>query len=189
MSAPGSTDDTSGPDSVHTEGEGRNMNATHREAGVTLIELMVVVIILGILAAIAYPSYIDHVRKTRRADCEGALIALGEAMERHFTENGNYCGAGSAAAAASSDCTGSNNSGTPTVYASTCPLDGPATGATTYYNLSIENNVTKTTYTVDATPAGDQTNDPCGTLTLDQTGQRGVSGATTGYTASMCWQQ
>ncbi|MFI3186333.1 MAG: prepilin-type N-terminal cleavage/methylation domain-containing protein, partial [Methylococcaceae bacterium] len=55
------------------------------QAGFTLIELMVTVAIVGILAAIAYPSYQDSVRKSRRADASGALLGLANAMERHFT--------------------------------------------------------------------------------------------------------
>lgn len=57
--------------------------------GFTLIELMIAVAVVGILAAIAYPSYQDSVRKSRRADAKSAL--LDAAHERTvFTENNQY---------------------------------------------------------------------------------------------------
>ena len=58
--------------------------------GFTLVELMIAVAIVGILASIAYPSYQDSVRKSRRADAKGALLGFANAMERHFTENNSY---------------------------------------------------------------------------------------------------
>ena len=47
----------------------------HKNKGFTLIELMIVVAIVGIVAAIAYPSYQEQVAKSRRGDCSGALRA------------------------------------------------------------------------------------------------------------------
>jgi type IV pilus assembly protein PilE len=58
----------------------------------TLIELMVTVAIVGILAAIAYPSYQNSVIKSRRADAEGILLGLANALERKFTESNSYAG-------------------------------------------------------------------------------------------------
>ena len=58
--------------------------------GFSLLELMIVVAIVGIIAAFAYPSYLEQVRKTRRADCSGALAGMGNAMERFFTVNSTY---------------------------------------------------------------------------------------------------
>lgn len=61
--------------------------------GFTLIELMIAVAILGILAGIAYPSYQDSVRESRRADAKGALLGFANSMERYYTENNTYVGA------------------------------------------------------------------------------------------------
>ena len=93
--------------------------------GFTLIELMVVVIIIGILSAIAYPSYLDSVRKTRRADAQGALMQLNNAMERVFTQNNTYQpgGANPTFGAAATDIFPSNQ----------IPLDG----STKYYTLAF----------------------------------------------------
>ena len=56
----------------------------------TLMELMIVVAIIGILAGIAYPTYQDSVRKSRRADAEAVLLELAQWMERFYTENNRY---------------------------------------------------------------------------------------------------
>ena len=63
----------------------------HRgNSGFTLIEVMIVVAIIGILAAIAYPSYIDSVRKGKRAEARAAVMNLLQQQERYFTQNNTY---------------------------------------------------------------------------------------------------
>jgi type IV pilus assembly protein PilE len=61
-----------------------------RHAGFTLIELMLVVAVVGILAAIAYPSYQEQVRQTRRAEVASVLLENAQLLERHFTRHGAY---------------------------------------------------------------------------------------------------
>lgn len=133
--------------------------------GFTLIEVMIVVAIVGILAAIAYPSYQEQVRKSRRADCAGELTLLANAMERFFTLNGTYVGA---------SVTGAN-----AIFPAQCPIDG----GTPAYDFGITAQ-TATTFTVQAQPTGPQTGDKCGTLTLTSVGQQGVS---TGLALTECW--
>jgi type IV pilus assembly protein PilE len=145
------------------------------QRGFTLMELLIAVAIVGILAAIAYPSYQRSLQKTRRADCEGALVGLTGAMERHFTVNNSYTGAGPVTGTTAAD------TGAPSIYPTTCPIDG---GTTAYYNLTIT-AATDTTYTVQAAPTGAQANDLCGNLTLTQANVKGVSG--TGATVAQCW--
>jgi type IV pilus assembly protein PilE len=60
------------------------------QQGFTLIELMVVVAIIGILASVAYPSYIDQVRKGNRVEGKAALMRASQSMERFFTARGRY---------------------------------------------------------------------------------------------------
>ncbi|ESS74051.1 general secretion pathway protein H [Methyloglobulus morosus KoM1] len=136
--------------------------------GFTLIELMVAVAIIGILSAIAVPSYMDSVTKSRRKDAEGALEGFANAMERHFTDVNNYCnvgGTGGANTCGDTDTT--NDTGSPPL--SFYPAKSPIDGNQVYYNLTIS-AVTPSTYILLATPTGAQTGN--GALQLDNTGAR-----------------
>lgn len=59
-------------------------------AGFTLVELMIVIVIVSIMAAIAYPSYQDSVRKSRRSEAKIALMEIANLQERFFAENNTY---------------------------------------------------------------------------------------------------
>ena len=73
------------------------MNRLNKIKGMTLIELMIVVVIVGILASIAYPSYRDQMTKTRRSDGQVKLMEIMNAQERYFTNYGSYTASISAA--------------------------------------------------------------------------------------------
>ncbi len=130
--------------------------------GFTLIELLITIVIVGILAAIAYPAYQNSVTQSRRADAQGALTQLNNAMERVFTQNNTYMPLvggvptaptlGSAAGA---------------IFPSQTPLDG----TTKYYNLSIS-SITANTYTLRATPITGTSQAADGNLELDHTGAK-----------------
>jgi type IV pilus assembly protein PilE len=106
----------------------RSSRAMSQEAGFTLIEVMIVVVIAGILAMVAYPSFMDSVRKGRRSEAFTALSQIQQAQERWRGNHAAY--AASVSNAATDDPPGLGLSGTtPTGYY-TLALDGA--GATGY---------------------------------------------------------
>ena len=148
---------------------------TKTQKGFTLVELMIVIAIVGILVAVAYPSYQEHTRKSRRGNCAGELAPLANAMERHFTLNGSYSAPNPTLGNAAGD-----------IFPATCPRDNAGVaGALAFYNFAIT-NVTPSTFTIQASPipGGPQDGDKCGNLTLTQAGLKGNSA---GLPLSDCW--
>lgn len=139
-------------------------------AGFTLIELMIVVAIIGIIAAIAWPSYQESVRQARRADAQTALLELAQFMERDYTKNGRYLTAADVAAA---------NALLP--Y-----NEAPKEGASKTYDLNFSALPNASTYTLRAVPKGLMATDVCGTLTLTNTGAKGQEA---GQTLATCWRR
>lgn len=129
--------------------------------GFTLIELMIVVAIIGIIAAIAYPSYQEQVKSTRRGDAQGALMSFASAMERYYTQNGSYIGADGGTGDINTTLTAPDAS----VFASEAPLDGN----TKFYNLRIY-DLKANSFVLRAVPKGAQSGD--GLLQLSSTGAR-----------------
>lgn len=130
--------------------------------GFTLIELMITVVIVGILAAIAYPAYQNSVTQSRRADAQGALAQLNNAMERVFTQNNTYMPLAGGVPTAPT-----LGSAAGAIFPSQTPLDG----TTKYYNLSIS-VITANTYTLRATPITGTSQAADGNLELDHTGAK-----------------
>lgn len=135
--------------------------------GFTLIELMITVVVVSILAAIAYPSYQSYVLKSRRVDARNALLDLASRQERFYSVNNKY-------SLTASDLGYSN-----------LPYDVPSSGSTSYYQLSIASTDSGKTWTATAAPQGTQTNDVCASFTLDDKGTRANTG--TGQSRSDCW--
>lgn len=134
-------------------------------AGFTLIELMIVVAIIGILSAIAYPSYTAYVKRSNRAQLKTIMLENAQILERFFTEANAYdTNAGGAA---------------PAIYdRSPKPNEGTQT-----YTITIVSNATS--FELTAAPTGSMTGDECGSFTLNQLGQKGLTGNS--HTIAECW--
>ena len=138
------------------------------EQGVTLIELLVAVAIVGILAAIAYPSYQDYVRRANRAEAKTVLVETAQVLERNFTEASRF---------------DQTSSGT-AINSAWLPYQHSPKGGTPKYDISFSAGPSATAFTLQAVPTGTMVGDECGTLTLTSIGIKGVSTAKTD-----CWQR
>lgn len=137
-------------------------------SGFTLIELMIVVAIIGILAAIAYPSYREQVLKSQRAEAQAVLLEAAQFMERFFTVNSRY-----------NLTTAGVDVALPTALAQS-PQEGTAK-----YNIVLS-AVSATGFTLEARPVAGQADAKCGILSIDQAGNKGATG-TDG--AATCWRR
>jgi type IV pilus assembly protein PilE len=142
--------------------------------GFTLIELMIVVAIVGILVRVAYPAYMQSVKKSRRADAKTALLDLAQREERYMATANIYT--------TSAPALGYPNGSTITIAS---PMN-VMTGTAAYYTLQVDvQAATPTAFTAKALRTGSQVADTqCGDYTLTNTGAQSVSG--TGN-ASDCW--
>ncbi|WP_199884964.1 type IV pilin protein [Pseudomonas bohemica] len=127
--------------------------------GFTLIELMITVVIVAILAAIAYPSYTRYVQRGYRSEGIAMLNDAVARMERYYAQNNTYATATTPAAIGITNTTSANNK----------------------YTLSISGTPTAITYTVQVAPINAQTSDSCGTLSITQDGTKSPTDAD-------CWK-
>jgi type IV pilus assembly protein PilE len=134
------------------------MSKKHK--GFTLVELMIVVVIIGIISTIAFPSYQDYVRKARRAEAQAVLLETAQFMERWYTTNNRY------------------NTAVLPAALTTSPKGGVST---IRYDIAIT-AVAQETFTLTAVP---RVADECGNFTLTETGLRGHTGTAP---FAQCWR-
>jgi type IV pilus assembly protein PilE len=127
--------------------------------GFTLIELMITVAIVGVLAAIAYPSYTQSVLRSHRTDARAALMQDAQTLEKCYTMNGNYTGCGTF----------------------------PHNSDNSFYNIPAwtarTGFTTANSYVLTANARGTQTNDNhCAFMAIDDTGAKTATNAD-------CWSR
>jgi type IV pilus assembly protein PilE len=123
----------------------------HNAAGFTLIELMVTVAIVGILAAIAYSSYIKYMVRSNRTAAESYLVDLAQAENQWMADSRTY-----------------------TTTVSDLKLTAPS-AISGKYTVGISATTSPPGYTITATPVPGSSQDGDGNLTIDNTGARGPS--------------
>ncbi|CAN5879932.1 type IV pilin protein [soil metagenome] len=149
------------------------------QSGFTLLEVMITLVIVSIITAIAYPSYVNNVTRARRAEVRGLLSENAQFMERFFTENNSY----------TLDLAGV----APALPVTTSPRT--AVGTSVMYNISIVPPTALTpanpnTFTLQAVPVNTMAADPCVTYTVNSLGQKNNVGTLTGgMTIDTCWSK
>jgi type IV pilus assembly protein PilE len=148
------------------------MRAWSKMRGVTLMELLIVIVIIGILAAIAVPSYRRYLIRSQRSEAKIALMQLQTAEEKYYLQFNAY----------TSNITGAVNSATP-------GLGLLSTTETGKYDVAVAlADATAQGYTATASPrtGGGQTDDAdCANFTITDRGTRNVSGSSGAQT---CWK-
>ena len=147
--------------------------------GFTLIELMITVAIVGILAAVAYPSYLEQVAKGRRTEAKAILLQANQWMERFYAENYRYDQ--NTAGVAVTDAA---------LFAGRFSQSPPSGGAA--YTISLT-NLAAQTYRVRAARAGSMAADACGDFVVTHTGAKGILNFGTRFASenaavAECWK-
>lgn len=142
------------------------------ERGFTLVEILIVVALIGILSAIAFPSYNEYVRKSQRAEVQRVLAEANQYLKRYFGAQDTYEGAELPAGLTQSPTTGT------AVYVIELMEDGAAVDAITEAG----------TYTIRARRTGSMASDRCGNLSIDQNGTKTMSDYETGATMADCFR-
>ena len=126
--------------------------------GFTLIEMLIVVAMVAILAAVAIPNYRDYIKKSRRSEAQSYLLSVAARQQQFLVDTRAYA----------------------TLATLTAALPVPANVSAAYTVTMPDPAGTPPTFTVTATPKTDQASEKCGTLTINQTGTKTAA-------VSGCW--
>jgi type IV pilus assembly protein PilE len=143
-----------------------------RQRGVTLLELMTVVVIIGVIASIAIPSYRSYLIRAQRTDATEALLRVAAAQEKYYLQNNRYA------------TQAQMGLGPPAGLG----IQGTERG---YYTLALASVDTTLDFTVTATPAagGPQADDnTCTSFTINQQGTRGATNSSSASNTETCWR-
>jgi len=149
------------------------MNKMQAQRGVTLIELVIVMIIIGILAAIAIPSYRNYVMRSQRSDAKDAVLALATQQEKHYLQCNTYATAIDAATSCADG-----------------ELQGAAVSKNGWYGLAID-AASATAFSVSATAINGENqyqDTDCRTFAVDQAGVRTAEDAGGADNTDECWR-
>ena len=142
--------------------------SAYRERGMTLIELMIVMVIVGILVSIAYPAYQNYVQRARRSDGKAMLTDIAARQERFYADNNTYT-----VTMTDLGFTGASPSSSEGFYTAGVAA-GPSGSIATSYTITV---------TPVAAKWGGSGDGTCGNLTLDSRGTQGNSAGS----LSTCW--
>ena len=145
-----------------------------KQRGVTLIEILIVMVILALIASFAYPSYMNYVVDTKRTAATSILLQVADRQQQFFMDNKRFA----------NDLTNLGFANNPLVIADDGRTMADAANSQSTYTVTLA-NVTPTTYTITAAPLnGQATRDTeCGSLTLNQALLKGSSGG-----GRDCWK-
>lgn len=141
-----------------------------RMNGITLMELLIVVVVIGILASIAVPSYRNYVIRTNRTDATTMLLRIQSAQEKFFLQNNQYA-----------------------ADLVTAPPAGLGVGNVTEggkYAVNLTPGAANMSYTVTATPVagqGQQDDRRCQAFTINEIGTRGATDSSSAVSTNECW--
>lgn len=128
-----------------------------RVHGFSLIELMIAIAVIGILGAIAFPSYQDYVRRGHRAETQQYMMNLAQLNQRYYMDNRSFT-------------------------STLSDLASPPSSVSKYYTVSIiVDNGPPASFTIQAVPTGSQSGEKCGTLSLNNANVK------TSSSGSNCW--
>jgi len=140
----------------------KHVNRTHKSRGFTLIELMIVVAVIGILAAIAVPSYRSYIVRAARVEAQTEMLELASLQEKIFLNSNSYACSVTAPYAGTS--------------ATTCANAGlgRTSGRTNdgRYTLSLDIGAPAQTFVLTATPVAGASQVGDGNLSVSESGRR-----------------